>query len=201
MFLHMPPTDEMQWYGCDNDVLGEQPPPSVGHQLALVGKTLLYSVGGDADLYVIDISTASLPLPTQPTFPSQGAPEVLTCACVPFSLAQRRSCRWLSPNPVPPPCRSARAREPRARAPAPALRHPPSPPRLPPNPNRYLSCLAWLSVSPSHVGQVRRICVRSLTRRNVGPGRQARHRAGACRHSCSRTHAGGSSGRVRTGSG
>lgn len=46
----------MQWFGCDKDMLGEQPPPSSGHQLALVGKTLLYSIGGEADLYVLDIS-------------------------------------------------------------------------------------------------------------------------------------------------
>lgn len=49
--------DQMQWYACDPDVLGEQPPPSAGHHLALVGKTLLYAVGGEADLYVLDIST------------------------------------------------------------------------------------------------------------------------------------------------
>lgn len=187
----------MQWCGCDNDVLGEQPPPSVGHQLALVGKTLLYSVGGDADLYVIDISTASLPPPRLHSFTrSPGSSDLRACS---LSHAQRRSCRWLSPNPVPPLCRSARARQPPARARAPAPRHPPSPRRLPPNPNRYLSCLAWLSFLRLMSAKCAEFAF-VPSRRNMGLGHQARHRAGACRHSCSRTHA-GSSGRVRTGAG
>jgi len=66
-------TDEMQWYECDKDALGEQPPPSVGHHLAAVGKTLLYSVGGDADLYLLDISTASSPWAERGEDPSLGS--------------------------------------------------------------------------------------------------------------------------------
>ncbi len=49
-------TDEMRWYGCEESVLGEVPPGSAGHRVALIGKSLLYVVGGDAQLYVLDTS-------------------------------------------------------------------------------------------------------------------------------------------------
>jgi len=50
----------MKWYACEEATLheGDAVPPHSGHALTLVGKTLLYAVGGadTSNVYVLDIS-------------------------------------------------------------------------------------------------------------------------------------------------
>ena len=56
----------MKWYACEEATLheGDAVPPHSGHALTLVGKTLLYAVGGadTSNVYVLDISMSLLSL-------------------------------------------------------------------------------------------------------------------------------------------